>query len=182
MLTKIFNVVDRTIAHEFHTEFLCYKVLETKTNTPIYFTLGISRDDEGNFVDANLSVDTDPFVHIACYEVFSDPFKNTEEIKDIIKNAGDIDGWETSSTQLTRNLEDREFFELLPKKVIQVSEYITINITQNSLEDCGKIDWFGDSEDAPWRGLLPYIKELVQKVAHYCAEEWKKSHKETVNA
>lgn len=178
MLTKIFKVADHTIAHESHTEFLCYNVLETKTNTTITFTLGISRDDEGNFVDANLSVDTYPFVHIACYEVFSDPFKNTEEINDIIKNAGDIDGWDTTGNELTRHLEANEFFELLPKKVIQLSEYITISIAQNSLEDCGKIDWFGDSEDAPWRGLLPYIKELVQKVAQYCAEEWKKSHKE----
>lgn len=182
MLKKKFDVAAHTIACEFHTEFLCYNVLETKTNHSIYFTLGISRDYEGNFVDANLTVDISPMTHLACYELFNDSFKNVEEVESIIANAGDIDGWETSKTELARRLEDHEFFELLPKKVIPVGEYITISIANNSLEDSGKIDWFGDSEDAPWRGLLPYIEDLAYKVARYCAEEWKKAHKEAVNA
>ena len=178
MLKKKFDLTDQTAGHEFHTEFLCYHVKEPKTNTVIYFTLGISRDDEGSFVDANLMVDISPMTDLACYELFNDPFKNVEEVKSIIANAGDLDGWETSSTQLTRNLEDHEFFWLLPKKVMQVSEHISISIAQNSLEDCGKIDWFGDGEDAPWRGLLPYIEDLAISTVNYCAEEWKKAHKE----
>lgn len=177
MLKKKFDLTDQTAGHEFHTEFFCYHVREPKTNTVIYFTLGISRDDEGSFVDAKLMVDISPMTSLACYELFNDPFKNVKEVKSIIANAGDIDGWKIG-LQLTRNLEDHEFFMLLPKKVIPVNKHVAFSIPHNSLEGCGKIDWFGDGEDAPWRGLLPYIEDLAYKVARYCAEEWKKEHKE----
>lgn len=182
MLKKKFDMSEQTAVHEFHTEFLCYHVMEPRTNTTIFFTLGITRDDEGGFVDANLSVDMSSMSSLACSELFKGSRENLKEVESIIKNAGDLDGWGTSNTELTRNLEDHEFFGLLPKKVMQVSEYISISIAHNSLDDCGKIDWFGDGEDAPWRGLLPYLEDLAVTVTNYCAEEWMKAHKENVNA
>ena len=177
MLKNNFDLSEQTPAYEFHTEFFCYKVLEPTTITTIFFTLGISRDDEGGFVDAKLMVDISPMASLACYELFNGSSENLKEVKSIIANADDIDGWKIG-LQLTRNLEDHEFFMLLPKKVIPVNKHVAFSIPHNSLEDCGKIDWFGDSEDAPWRGLLPYIEDLAVSVANYCAEEWKKAHKE----